>query len=100
MFKSLGSLIKSPDIKLKKNDAIFALQVRQIAKKSIRTVCSDLPSEVTDLLHIKSVKNGVLTVSAPSLVAAELQMRAEGLIEDINRQFGRKVLHRIRFNTY
>lgn len=99
MFKSLGSLIKSPNTKFKKNDAIFALQIRQVAKKSIRTVCSDLPSEVTDSLHIKSVKNGVLTINAPSLVAAELQMRSGGLIEDINRQLGQKILHKIRFKV-
>lgn len=99
MFKSLGSLIKSPSTKFNKNDAIFALQIRQVAKKSIRTVCSDLPGEVTDLLHIKSVKNGVLTVCAPSLVAAEVQMRADGLIEDINRQLGQKFLRKIRFKA-
>ncbi len=99
MFKSVGNLIKSSNTKHQKDGTVFALQIRQIAKSSIRTVCSDLPNEITDKIKVKSAKNGVLTVIAPSLVATELQMRAEGLIEDINRQFGQKILRKIRIKV-
>ncbi|OGD83912.1 hypothetical protein A2165_00315 [Candidatus Curtissbacteria bacterium RBG_13_40_7] len=97
MFKTIGSLIKEIPTRHRTPQAIVALQVRQAARESLKTVCSDLPKEIMELVKVSSFKNGVLTLSAPVLVSSELHTRSEGLIEEINRALGKKFIGRLRF---
>ena len=97
MFRPIGSLIKEIPTRHRTPKAIVALQVRQAARESLRTVCSDLPKEVMGLVKVTSFKNGALTLTAPSLVSTELHTRSEGLIEEINRVLGKKIVDKIRF---
>ena len=99
MFKPIGILIKTVPARSKIPEALWALQVRQVAQGSIVRVCADWPDEIIKRVKIATFGAGVLTIKAPGLVAAELQMRSEGLIREINQVFGRKVVHRIRFRV-
>ena len=99
MFKPIGSLIKEIPSRSRIPRAILALQVRQAAKESLRVVCSDLPKEILESVKATSFKNGVLTLIAPSLVCAELHLRSEGLIKDINKALGKKIVNKIRFRV-
>ena len=97
MFSAVGDLLKTYSKRSRTPEAILALQVRQIAISAIKRICTDLPPEVFEMIRVKSFKNKTLTVSAPSLVCAELQTRAGGLIDDINKTIGRRIVERIRF---
>lgn len=99
MFTPVGSLLKTLPRRSKIPDAILAIHVRRIAKESLAKVCGDLPSDVLATAKIVSFKNGVLTMSASSLLATELQMRSGGLIREINRVLGKKIVERLRFRV-
>ncbi len=95
-FKSLGSLIGTSVSRSKTPDAILALRIRQIAKASIEREFFDFPKDLLDAVKVRSYKRGVLTVSAPQIVAAELQMRFSGLRETINKELGGKIIKDLR----
>ena len=99
MFKPIGTLIKTAPARSKIPEMLWALQVRQAGQESLKKVCADLPDETSKKVKIATFALGVLTIKAPSLVAAELQTRSGGLIREINQVFGRKVVHRIRFRV-
>ena len=99
MFTAVGSLIKGMPFRSKTPGAILALQVRQVAKDSLRRVCSDLGSDILDGVKIKSFKSGVLTMSASGLLSAELQMRSGGLMEEINKTLRKRIVYRLRFRV-
>lgn len=99
MFRPIGSLIREIPVRSKTPKAIIALQVRQAARESLRMVCGDLPKEVIDSIKVVSFKNTVLTLGASSLVSSELMTRSEGLINEINRVLGKKIVSRLRFRV-
>jgi hypothetical protein len=99
MFKSLGSLIKEIPTRHRTPRAIIALQARQAAKESLKVVCGDLPKEVIDSVKALSFNNGVLTLAASPLVSSELMTRSDGLVEEINRALGKKIVSRLRFRV-
>lgn len=98
MFSKIGAFIWTPNGKsLKSDGALFALQVRQIARESIERECRDLPAEVVKTIKLVSYKNKTLTIELPQMVGAELQARSGGLIKDINRVFGKNIVSALRF---
>ena len=99
MFRPIGSLIREIPVRSKTPKAIIALQVRQAARESLRMVCGDLPKEVIDSIKVVSFKNTVLTLAASSLVSSELMTRSDGLINEINRALGKKIVSRLRFRV-
>jgi len=99
MFKPVGSLIQQIPIRSKSSRAIVALQVRLAAQEALKAVLSDLPKEVVESAKPTIFKNGVLTLACPALLASELKMRSEGLIEEVNKSLGGKVVSRLRFRV-
>lgn len=99
MFTPVGTLIKTLPRRSKTPAAILALHVRVAFSQSLAKVCGDLPEDVLVTVKPQTFKNNVLTVAASSLVAAELQMRSRGLIGEINRGLGRRVVARLRFRV-
>lgn len=99
MFKPVGSLIGSLARRSKTPEAILALKVRQAAKKTIERELFDMPEDLVGLIRVKSFKNGLLVVSAPPLLAAELSMRSGGLEKAINRTLGETVVRSLRFKS-
>ena len=99
MFKPIGSIIKSLPQRSKTPQIILALQIRQAAKEVLCEVCADLPIDVIDGIKVSTFKSGVLTLVAPNLVSAELQMRSEGLIGGVNKELGKKIVKRLRFKN-
>lgn len=98
MFKSVGSLIKEVPSRSKSPSPIIALQVRQVAKEVIKQECRDLSLDVVDTIKPTSFKAGILIIKVnSSLVAGELKMRSGGLIEQINRSLGKKLVRDLRF---
>ncbi len=98
-FKPVGSLISTSVVRSKTPDAILALRVRQIAKEAINRELFDMPRDLLAAIKVKSYRKGVLMVSAPQLLAAELQMRSGGLKETINRGLGGKIVKGLRFRV-
>lgn len=99
MFHPLSDLLKTLPTRSKTPDAIIALHVRQITSDVLVKNCSDLPKELIDSVRVLSFKNGVLSIRAPHLVGVELQMRAHGLIRDINRVIGKKAVFAMKFKV-
>jgi len=99
VFKPVGSLLQEVPLRAKTPKAIFALQIRLTAKESLKIICSDLPKEIVDTIKPSVFKNGILTITAPQMVTSELQMRSEGLIKEINKSLGRKIVERLRFKV-
>jgi len=99
MFNRVGNLLEGLATRSRAPKAIIALQVRQVAKESLKVVCCDLPKEVIDSIKALSFKNGVLTLAASSLVSSELMTRSDGLIKEINRALGKKLVSRLRFRA-
>ena len=97
MFNRVGSLLGTVATRSRAPKALVALQLRQIAQDSLKSTCSDLPKEIFDSIKASTFKNGVLTIVCPQYVSAELQMRSGGLIRDINRRVGRRIVNRLRF---
>jgi len=99
MFRPVGSIIGSLHLRTKSKDAIFALQVKKVAKEAIEKICGDLPQEAIAQIRVKSFKNNQVTILAPRLVSLELQMRSEGLKSQINKAFGKEVVSKIIFRA-
>ena len=100
MFRPIGSLIKSLPLRSKVPEAVIALQVRQAAKEVIFKIAKDYPVEVEKQISVTVFKKGVLTIEAPTLVLAELQMRSEGLKSDINKMLGSKIIRALRLKSF
>lgn len=99
MFKPVGSIIGNLHLRSKSQGAIFALQVKGVAKEVIEKICRDLPKEAIVQIKIKSFRGGQLTLSAPALISLELKMRSEGLKSGINKAFGKEIIEKIRFQN-
>lgn len=99
MFRPVGSIIGNLHLRSKSQGAIFALQVKGVAKGVIEKICRDLPKEAIAQIKIKSFRNGQLTIVAPTLVAVELKMRSDGLKSEINKAFGEDIIKRIVFRV-
>ncbi len=97
MFRRVGGLLSDVAGRGKKHDVIAALQVREAAKKAIDAICADLPDDIVKQVKIKSFKNGVLDIAAPSLLSAELYMRSEELRKGINDALKRNIVKGLRF---
>ena len=97
MFTKVGSLIGTP--RNREPKILTAIKVRLFAKEVIARELADLPLEITEKIQVKTFKNGVLTISATSMVAAELKMRSGGLVDAINKSVGVRVLKSIRFRV-
>lgn len=83
----------------RKYDVIVALQVRAAAKKALAKICADLPDDIVAQIKVKSFKNGVLNIAAPSLVSSELYMRSGELKKGINDVLGRSIVKNLRFRA-
>ncbi len=99
MFTRIGSLLKSVPTRSRAPGPILALQIRQAAKEVLDKVLSDYPEDLAKKVKVKTFKNGVLTVTSPQLMSAELQMRSEGLKRDINKIIRGDLVKRIVFRT-
>lgn len=99
MFTPVGHLLKTLPRRSKTPEAIVALFVRKAFDESLSKVCSDLPAEVLQSVSPSTFKNGTLTVKSPSLTSVELQMRAGGLLKDINQTLGKRTVRSLRFRT-
>ena len=99
MFNSIGDLIRTIPVRSRSPRAILALQVRNAALESLALVCSDLPKEIIEAIKPSVFKGGVLTITAPQMVTGELQMRSEGLIKEINKVLGKRIVTRLRFRV-
>ncbi|OGD87500.1 hypothetical protein A2870_04085 [Candidatus Curtissbacteria bacterium RIFCSPHIGHO2_01_FULL_41_11] len=100
MFTQVGDLIKTLPKRSKTPDAIVALHVRRAFFDSLKKVCGDLPESVLKTARPTSFKKGVLTVKSPGLMSSELQMRAGGLMRDINETLGKKIVRSLRFRSF
>ena len=98
MFKSVGTLLNSPQLGTRKR-TFLALQVRAAARKALGSLCGDLDPQIIESIRIASFDGKTLKITAPMLVCAELQMRSEGLIKEINSVLGQKVVEKIRFRV-
>lgn len=99
MFKPIGSVIREIPVRSRSPRAMVALMVRNAAKEALTEVCGDLPPDIITKIEPAVFKNGTLTVTAPQMVTAELQMRSEGLKKEINKALGRKVVVQLRFRV-
>lgn len=99
MFNKVGSLLKQVPKRSKASSPILALQVRAAAKVALKIVLSDLDGEIMESIRPTVFKNGVLVVSCSLLLASELKMRSGGLIEEINRELGVRVVRSLRFRV-
>ncbi|MBI2327122.1 DUF721 domain-containing protein [Candidatus Curtissbacteria bacterium] len=99
VFTPVGDLLKTLPRRSKTPGAIIALHVRRAFEDSLLTICGDLPKSVLAATRAKSFKNGVLTVECTGLAPVELQMRSGGLLREINRVLGRKIVFRLRFRV-
>lgn len=78
---------------------MFALFVRR-AFGDVLLATPDLPKEAIESAKATSFKNGELTVKVQGLARTELLMRAGGLIKDINKALGGRVVFKIKFRNY
>lgn len=99
MFNKVGSLLAQVSKRTKVSSPILALQVRAAAKASLKIVLSDLDREIVESIKPTVFKKGVLVVSCRQLLASELKMRSGGLIEEINRELGAKIVRSLRFRV-
>lgn len=99
MFKPIGSLIGGALQRSKTPDTIIALQVRQVAGDCIKRIMKSYPKELEKQIKVSSFKNGTLIVKAPSILAAELHLRSNDIIEGINGKLKKKVVRGIRFKA-
>lgn len=99
MFTRLGSIIKTTPERRKYSGSFLALQVRQAAKEILDRLLSEYPQDFAKKVKVKTYKNGVLTISSPQLMSAELHMRSEGLKKDINGVLGEELVNGIRFKS-
>lgn len=99
MFVDVGTLIKTLPRRLRAPEAILALHVRQAFADSLKNICADLPKETLEPVKARIFKNGVLTIVCSQLVSAELSMRSGGLISDINKTLGRRIVTKLRFRA-
>ena len=99
MFTPVGILLKTLPRRSKTSNFMMALHVRRAFAESLLRVCSDLPPEVLNTIKASIYKNHILTIVCPSLVSAELQMRAGGLMKDINEALGKKIVYKLRFRV-
>lgn len=99
MFRPVGSLIGNLHLRTKSQDAILALQVIRIAEEQILKTFEDLPKEAVTEIKVKSYRDGQLTIVAPTLIAAELKMRSEGLKSAINQASGKEIVKAMRFRN-
>jgi len=98
VFKSVGTLLNSPQLGTRRR-TFMALQVRAAARKALANLCRDLDPQILESIRIASFDGKTLKITAPTLVCAELQMRSEGLIKEINSVLGQKVVEKIRFRV-
>lgn len=99
MFKSVGELVREIPGRPRASNAIVALQIRQMALDSIKKTMKDLPEEVLDQIKVTTYKNGVLTIIAPTILLSELKMRSGGLVDDVNKVLGKKLIRDLRFRA-
>jgi len=99
MFTRIGFILKTTPRRSKSSEPLLALQVRQVAKESLGKILREYPEDLDKKIKVKSFKNGVLVVIAPSLLSAELHTRSEGLKKDINKGLAKKVVEKIRFRS-
>lgn len=99
MFIPIGDLIRTLPRRSRVPEAILALHVRGAFSDCLKKVCADLPAETVSKVETSVFKNGVLTIVAPQLVCAELSMRSEGLVKEINKTLGRRLVNRLRFRV-
>ena len=99
MFTRLGSILKTTPSRRRNSGPFLALQVRQAAKEILDRVLSNYPPEFAKKVKVKTYKRGVLTISSPQLMSAELHMRSEGLKKDINGVLGKELINGIRFKS-
>ena len=100
MFNSVGALLKTLPRRSKTPSAIVAIHVRRAFEDSLKNVGADLPGEIIASIHAAVFKNGTLTIVCPQLVAAELSMRSGGLVEDINKTLGKKIVRSLKFKNH
>gem|GEM_PF-5728263 len=100
MFSRINSLISQVPQRRNVSPAFIALHVRQVAKDVFRKECGDLPDEVLSQLKPSVFKNRTLTVVAPRLLATELKMRSEALINAINLAVGKKIVVSLKFRSH
>ncbi|MBI2598873.1 DUF721 domain-containing protein [Candidatus Curtissbacteria bacterium] len=98
MFTPINKLIVTPR-KSKTSEILFTLSVRKAFGDVLREE-KGLPKEIIKAARATSFKNGELTVKVVGLARAELLMRAGGLIRDINKMLGRRVVWKIKFRGY
>lgn len=99
VFTPIGDLLKILPRRSKTPEAILALSIRRAGQAAILKLCTDLSEEVMDSVKVVSFKNKTLTVKAPMLAAAALQMRAGGLLSEINKTVGGRAVGRLRFRV-
>lgn len=99
MFTRLGSILKTTPGRRRNSGPFLALQVRQAANEVLDKILTDYPEEFAKKVKVKIYKNGVLTISSPQLMSAELHMRSEGLKKDINGVLGKELVKDLRFKN-
>ena len=99
MFTPIGDLIKTLPRRSRTPNAIVALHVKRAFESSLKKVCGDFSKKNLNATKASVFKSGVLTITAPTLVCAELTMRSGGLIKAINETLGRDVVKRLRFKS-
>lgn len=75
----------------------MALSIRRAGQAAILKLCADLSEEIIGSVKVVSFKNKVLTIKAPALAAAVLQMRAGGLLREINKSAGGRAVSKLWF---
>jgi len=97
MFTRIGSVLKTTPHRSKSTEPLLALKIRQAAKEVLDKVLASYPEELVKKVKVKTFKNGVLTITSPTLLAAELNTRSEGLKGDINRALNKNIIEKIRY---
>lgn len=75
----------------------MALQVRAAARKALANLSGELDPKIIKSIRVASFDGKTLKIAAPTLVCAELQMRSDGLVKEINKALGGKVVEKLRF---
>lgn len=71
-----------------------------MALDCLKKLSGDLPKGTIGVIKPVTFKRGILTLKVSSpLVSSELKMRSDGLINDINKSFGKKLVSGLKFRV-
>lgn len=99
VFTKIGHLLRNPSTLDRQPKVLTALQIKSLFTETAIEVFPDLPKDLFDKVRAANFKNGTLTIVCPHLVGVELKLGAGGLIDAVNKKFGKRVVRQLRFRV-